>query len=126
MVRPSTQAIKQIYFQDIFADNGKEVKTPPHTTYTRLQKAGSPIVFASYFKYEQKDIKGKGIAGSDDHLLKAVLRDTTGVSYLPTPLIYDKTSGGPQSGIAVILWISMETIGSARMKRSLRQVVECH
>jgi len=98
----TTQLIKQIYFHDLFADKDKEQKiNVPYTTYTRLQKAGAPIVFSKYFKFEQKDITGKGIAGSDEHLLKAVLRDTTGVSYLPTPMIYAK-SGGPVTGLTPI------------------------
>ena len=98
----TTQTIKQIYFHDLFADKDKEQKIlAPFTNYTRLQKAGSPIVFAKYFRYEQKDIKGKGIAGSDEHLLKAVLRDTAGVSYLPTPVIYEK-NGAPVAGLTPI------------------------
>ena len=97
----NAQAIKQIFFHDLFADNDKEQQiTSPFTTYTRLQKAAAPIVFANYFKYEQKDIKGKGIAGSDEHLLKAVLRDSTGVSFLPTPVIYAKSAD--VSGLTVI------------------------
>ena len=99
----TTQTIKQIFFHDIFADKDKEQKiTAPFTTYTRLQKAGSPIVFAHYFKYEQKDITGKGIAGSDEHLLKAVLRDSTAVSFLPTPVIYAKSNGTGVHGLTVI------------------------
>jgi phosphate transport system substrate-binding protein len=93
------QLIRQVFFHDLFADRDKEEKiAAPFTTYTRLQKAGSPMVFASYFKFDQKDIKGKGIAGSDEHLLKAVLRDSTGVSYLPTPMIYAQ-SGVPITGL---------------------------
>jgi ABC-type phosphate transport system substrate-binding protein len=98
----TTQTIRQIYFHDLFADKDKEQKiVTPYTSYTRLQKAGSPTVFAKYFRYEQKDIRGKGIAGSDEHLLKAVLRDTAGVSYLPTPVIYEK-SGIPVAGLTPI------------------------
>lgn len=95
----TSQLIKQIYFHDAFADKDKEEKIKAaFTVYTRMQKAGAPIVFANYFKFEQKDIKGKGIAGSDEHLLKAVLRDSTGVSFLPTPMIYAK-SGSPVQGL---------------------------
>jgi ABC-type phosphate transport system substrate-binding protein len=91
----TTQTITQIFFHDIFADKDKQEDIiAPYTTYTRLQKAGAPTVFSKYFGYEQKDISGKRIAGSDDHLLKAVLRDSTGVSFLPTPTIYGKLSGG--------------------------------
>lgn len=95
--------IKQLFFHDIYADKEKqkEIKAP-FTVYTRLQKAGAPIVFARYFGYEQKDIKGKAIAGSDEHLIKALLRDSTGLSYAPLPLIYDRTTGKPVDGITVI------------------------
>jgi phosphate transport system substrate-binding protein len=99
----NTELISQVFFHDIFADKEKqkEVKAP-FTVYTRLQKAGAPIVFTKYFGYEQKDIKGKAIAGSDEHLLKALLRDTTGVSYLPLPLIYDQQTKKPIAGLAVL------------------------
>jgi phosphate transport system substrate-binding protein len=92
--------IKQLFFHDITADK-KEIKTP-FTVYTRLQKAGAPIAFTKYFGYEQKDILGKVIAGSDEHLLKALLRDSIGLSYLPVNLIYDQTTGKPHDGITVL------------------------
>jgi ABC-type phosphate transport system substrate-binding protein len=95
--------IKQIFFHDIFADKEKQkpIKAP-FTPYTRLQKAGVPTVFANYFGHEQKDIKGNAIAGADSHLLKALLRDSTGVSYLPLPLIYDQQTRKPIDGLAVL------------------------
>jgi ABC-type phosphate transport system substrate-binding protein len=95
--------IVQLFFHDIYADKEgqKEIKDP-FTVYTRLQKAGAPITFARYFGYEQKDIKGKSIAGADEHILKALLRDTTGLSYLPLSLIYDRETKKPVEGIAVL------------------------
>lgn len=97
------ELIKQVYFHDIYADKDKQlVIKDPYTVYTRLQKAGAPFVFAGYFGYEQKDIKGKSIAGSDEHLLKAVLRDSTAVSYLPVNLIYDHNTGKPIDGISIL------------------------
>jgi ABC-type phosphate transport system substrate-binding protein len=99
----TTQTIKQVFFHDIFSDKTREQKiAASFTTYTRLQKAGAPIVFAKYFKYEQKDLKGKGIAGSDDHLVKAVLRDSTGVAFLPMPVIYTRSTGTPVAGLSVL------------------------
>jgi phosphate transport system substrate-binding protein len=97
------EVIQQVYFHNLFADKDKqeEIKTP-FTVYTRLQKAGVPIVFSKYFGFDQKDINGKAIAGSDEHLLKALLRDSTGISYLPLPLIYDQSSRVPVSGLTVI------------------------
>ena len=95
--------INQLFFHDIYADKKKEqdIKAP-YTIYTRLQKAGAPIVFTKYFGYEQKDIRGKAIAGSDEHLLKAILRDSTAVSYLPLTLIYDHASRKPVPGLTVL------------------------
>jgi phosphate transport system substrate-binding protein len=97
------ELIQQLYFHNIFADKEKqeEIKAP-YTVYTRLQKAGAPIVFAKYFGFEQKDINGKGIAGSDEHLVKAVQRDSTGLSYLPLTLIYDHATRRPAEGLTVL------------------------
>jgi phosphate transport system substrate-binding protein len=99
----NTELISQIFFHDIFADKEKEKSVKaPFTVYTRLQKAGVPIVFTKYFGFEQKDIKGKAIAGADEHLMKALLRDSTGVSYLPLPLIYDQVTKKPIAGLTVL------------------------
>ena len=92
--------IRQLFFHDITADK-KDIKNP-FKVYTRLQKAGAPITFTKYFGYEQKDILGKVIAGSDEHLLKALLRDSIGLSYLPVNLIYDQATGKPHAGITVL------------------------
>jgi ABC-type phosphate transport system substrate-binding protein len=95
--------ISQLFFHDLYSDKKKEQEIKaPYTIYTRLQKAGAPIFFTKYFGYEQKDIRGKAIAGSDEHLLKAILRDSTGVSYLPLTLIYDHASRKPVPGLTVL------------------------
>lgn len=92
--------IRHIFFHDLF--NEKTEVTAPYTIYTRLQRAGAPIVFTRHFGYEQKDIKGKTVAGSDEHLLRAIQRDSTALSYLPLPLVYDPGTGQPRSGLVVI------------------------
>ncbi len=95
--------IKQLFFHDIFSEKENEEKIKvPFTIYTRLQKAGAPITFTKYFGYEQKDIRGKAIAGSDEHLLKAVLRDSVGLSYFSLNLIYDQATGKPHQGLTVL------------------------
>lgn len=96
--------LKEVFFHDIFnSSKGKNKPVEvPYTVYTRMQKAGIPYVFASYFGYDQKDIKGTGIAGADSHLLKALQRDTTGVSYLPISLIYDPATRKPVNGLTVL------------------------
>lgn len=95
--------INQIFFHDIFADKEKQKPIKgQYSVYTRLQKAGVPTVFSKYFGHEQKDIKGVAIAGADAHLLKALLRDSTGVTYLPLPLIYDEQTRKPIEGLTVL------------------------
>lgn len=95
--------INQLYFHDLFADPEKEIKIKePFTIYTRLQKGGAPIAFTKFFGFEQKDIKGKAIAGADEHLLKAIIRDSAAVSYLPLTLVYDQANGKQISGITVL------------------------
>jgi phosphate transport system substrate-binding protein len=99
----TTNLINQIFFHDIFADKENEYALKaPFTVYTRLQRAGAPIVFTKYFGFAQKDIKGKTIAGSDEHLLKAFLRDSTGITYLPLPLIYDQQTKKAIEGLTVL------------------------
>ena len=99
----TTDLIKQIYFNDIYADKKKqkEIKSP-FTIYTRLQKAGAPITFAKYFGYEQANIKGKAISGADEHLVKALLKDSTGVSYNVPGLLYDLKTRKPLAGLTII------------------------
>lgn len=95
--------IVQVFFHDIFSDKDKrKVIEEPYNVYTRLQKAGAPIVFARYFGFEQKDVKGNSVAGADAHLLKALLRDSVGVTYLPLPVIYDASTRKPAAGISVL------------------------
>ncbi|HEY5750096.1 MAG TPA: hypothetical protein VIU12_28720 [Chryseolinea sp.] len=99
----TAELIKQIFFNDMFADKEKQEDiNAPYTIYTRQQKAGVPLVFAKYFGYQQTDIKGTSIAGSDEHLLKALLRDPNGVTYLPLTLIYDQQTRKPVEGLAVL------------------------
>lgn len=87
----NNNGIKQIFFHNIFADKDEAEKIKaPFTMYTRYQKAGAPRVFAEHYGFKQKDIIGKTIAGSDEHLLRAVLRDSTGLTYLPVPLLYNE------------------------------------
>lgn len=86
----NNHVLRQIFFHNIFADKNEAEKIKaPFTMYTRYQKAGAPGVFAEHYGFKQKDIVGKTIAGSDEHLLRAVLRDSTGLTYLPVPLLYN-------------------------------------
>jgi ABC-type phosphate transport system substrate-binding protein len=99
----TNELIKQIYFSDIYA-NKKDAKkiNAEFTIYTRLQKAGAPITFARYFNYEQVNIKGKAISGADEHLIKALLKDTTGLSYNVPGLLYNLETRKPIDGLTII------------------------
>jgi phosphate transport system substrate-binding protein len=95
--------IKLVYFHDIYADkkNESEIKEP-FTVYTRLQTAGAPTTFARYFGFEQKDFKGKAIAGADEHLIRAIRKDSTGISYGPLSILYNLASGKLLDGITIL------------------------
>jgi phosphate transport system substrate-binding protein len=97
------EIIKQVYFTDPFSDKKKEKKIESaYTVYTRLQKAGAPITLAKYFGFEQNNIKGKAIAGADEHLIKAVLKDSTAISYATLGLLFDLTTGKPLTGLTIL------------------------
>jgi phosphate transport system substrate-binding protein len=97
------QLLTQIYFHDLFADQDKKEKIDAvYTVYSRLQKAGAPITFAHHFGFEQEHFAGKKIAGADEHLIKAVLKDSTAVSYGFAGLVYDLTTRKPQPGLVVL------------------------
>lgn len=95
------KSYKQIFFHDIYAEKDKSLTTQ-YTIYTRLQKAGAPLTFARYFGYEQQNIKGKAIAGADEHLIKALLKDETGITYTTPGLAYDLASRKPVEGLSII------------------------
>ena len=99
----TSDLIKQIYFNDIYADKKKQKEiNSTFTIYTRLQKAGAPVTFSKYFGYEQANIKGKAIAGADEHLVKALLKDSTGISYNVPGLLYDLKTRRPLAGLTII------------------------
>lgn len=98
----NAELIKQVYFNDIYADKKDKKVDVPFTVYTRLQKAGAPITFAKYFGFEQSNIKGKAIAGADEHLVKALLKDSTGVSYSIPGLLYNLQTRKQLDGLTVI------------------------
>jgi ABC-type phosphate transport system substrate-binding protein len=99
----TSELIKQIYFHDILADKS-EAKSilAPFTLYTRLQKAGAPTTFAQYFGYTQQNIKGKAIAGADEHLIKALQKDSTAISYSTPSLLYNLKTRQLISGVNII------------------------
>jgi len=93
--------LTQLYFHDLFAKKEKDLSFP-YVIYTRQQKSGPSITFASFFGYEHQQIKGKSIAGSDEHLIQAVLKDTLALSYNHPGLIYDLNTRSIKQGLTLI------------------------
>jgi len=98
------ERIVQTYFNDVTASRKGDDKIDPasFTLYTRLQKAGAPITFAHYFGYQQANIKGRAIAGADEHLIRSLLKDSTGVSYAVPSLLYNVKTRKPLEGLVVL------------------------
>jgi len=112
--------IKEIFFQDVFADKkNREQINFPITVYTRLQRAGAPITFAHYFGFEQQNIKGKAISGSDEHLIKALLKDSSGVSYATLGLLYNLETRKIPEGLTVI---PVDQDGNGRISNDEKEV----
>jgi len=112
--------IKEVFFHDVFAEKkNKGQITSPITVYTRLQRAGAPITFAHYFGFEQQNIKGKAISGSDEHLIKALLKDSTGVSYASLSLLYNLETRKVLDGLTVI---PVDQNGDGRISNDEKQV----
>jgi len=109
---------KQIFFHDIYAEKDQSITTP-FTVYTRLQKAGAPLTFAKYFGYEQQQIKGKTIAGADEHLIKALLKDDNGITYTIPGLAYDLNTRKPVEGITII---PVDLDNNGRISKEEKQV----
>ncbi len=93
--------IEEIFFHNVTNEKRKSVDVP-FTVYTRIQQAGTPITFAHYFGFEQNDINGKGIAGSDEHLIAAVQKDSSGITYAPLGIAYDVNTRATRKNLAVL------------------------
>jgi phosphate transport system substrate-binding protein len=99
----SKDHIRQVYFNDIFADKKDEKKIDAkYTVYTRLQKAGAPITFSKYYGFQQSNINGKAISGADEHLVKALLSDSSAISYSVPGLLYNLETRRPLDGLTII------------------------
>jgi len=98
--------IKDLFFEkDVLENNEKDKKKKNKfqpTIYTREQKACAPITFASHYGFTQDNIIGKGISGDDKHLINAILKDSSGLTYNVPVFIYDLASRKVKPGIKVI------------------------
>lgn len=72
------------------------------TLYTREQKACAPTTFARYYGFEQPDLRGKRIGGDDKHLIQAILKDSTGITYNNPGFIYDLKTRKVREGLTIL------------------------
>ena len=94
--------IKQVYFYNPLDRIDEKPIKVKFNAYSRIQPASAPIVFAKTFGYEQTDLHGRLIAGTDEHLVQSVLKDPSGISYSPISLIYNLETGILKEGLTVI------------------------
>jgi len=83
-------------------ESATKAEKNPYTVYTRATSSCASISFADHFVTKWDNINGKGISGDDKHLLQAVLKDTTAVSYNNLGYIYDLHNRLPIKGIAIL------------------------
>ncbi|MBK8392868.1 MAG: hypothetical protein IPL23_27970 [Saprospiraceae bacterium] len=94
--------LKQAYFYNPLDRIDEKPLKVEFNAYSRIQQASAPIVFAKTFGYEQTDLHGRLISGTDKHLVQSVIKDPLGISYAPVALIYDLGSGILKEGLIVI------------------------
>jgi phosphate transport system substrate-binding protein len=101
----NSDELKKIFFVDpesLFEEEDKDKKKETYTVYTRANKADASTAFASYYGYQQSEIKGKKISGEDQFLTLAVQKDTTGLTYNYPGYVFDITSRQILKGIKVV------------------------
>ena len=102
------QELSKLFFKkyDPLATPEKESKKEKSkykpSLYTREQKACAPTTFARNYGFVQQDILGKPIGGDDHHLIAAIKKDTSGITYNNLGFIYDIKTRKLQNGLQII------------------------
>ena len=119
--RPIRQnELKELYFdplqEEIESSEVRRVKKQSIQLYTRLRIACANTAFASYYGFKAKDIKGRPIAGEDKHLLYAIAKDTSGVTYSIPSIFYDLQTRKLKKGISIL---KTESLANAIVTKKL-------
>ncbi|MGC9436271.1 MAG: PstS family phosphate ABC transporter substrate-binding protein [Methanomicrobiales archaeon] len=69
--------------------------------YTRSDACGAATVWAKYFGYAQEDLQGTGV-NADPGVAEAVKSDPLGLGYNNINFAYNRTSGAPLAGLAIV------------------------
>lgn len=94
--------LKQLFFEDPYSEVTTSSLRRELTVYSRLGQHGISAQFAAHFGYKPENIRGKAIAGNDKHVLMAMLRDATAISYSALPIVYQPESGKIKEGLTVV------------------------
>ena len=83
-----------------FTDNSTKDKN--YVVYTREKKSCAPISFAAYYGHSFLELSGVKVPGDDKDLLKALKKDSLGVSYNNLGYVYNVRTRKLEEGIAVL------------------------
>jgi phosphate transport system substrate-binding protein len=114
------QELKDLYFdplqEEVESSEVKRVKKQSIQLYTRQRFACSNTTFATYYGFKVKDIKGRPIVGEDKHLLYAISKDTSGVTYSIPGIFYDLQTRKIKKGVSIL---KTESLANAIAKEKL-------
>jgi phosphate transport system substrate-binding protein len=97
------EELRKLYFDDGSGKAKEQAEADGSAVvYNRLQKACAPVTFAAFYGETFENIRGRGVAGDDQHLLKAVQGDEKAVSFNNPGFIYDLQTRKPVEQISVI------------------------
>ena len=89
--------LKRLFFQNDVVQEVEEGKKKDAlrdglTVYSTMGRTSGAQAFASHFGYRPSQIRGKRIAGDDIHLLTAIGKDRTGITFNTTAYLFDLQS----------------------------------
>ena len=89
--------LKRLFFQNDVVQEVEEGKKKDAlrdglTVYSTMGRTSGAQTFASHFGYRPSQIRGKRIAGDDIHLLTAIGKDRTGITFNTTAYLFDLQS----------------------------------
>lgn len=88
--RLNKKKLIDLFFNNEDEDDNKKQDKHCTTVYSgNNNTASAAVAFANYFGYKPSDIKGKKISGDDIYLLKAIDKDSTGITFNNLSYIYD-------------------------------------
>lgn len=101
--RLDEQELKAIFFQQDIPDNCKKNSAAEKlTVYSGAGRTSGASAFAARFGQTVSNLRGKRIAGDDIHLLTAIGKDSTGVTFNSLTYLFDLGSRTLKPQIALL------------------------